>query len=65
MHFGLTAKESMQLKMHKMMCDACSSYEKQSLFLEKGISLSQKKDFSTEDLQNLKLAINEKLSELK
>jgi hypothetical protein len=65
MHFGLTPKERMQLKMHKMMCDACTSYEKQSLFLEKGISLSQKKEFSPEDLQNLKLAIHEKLSELK
>jgi hypothetical protein len=65
MHFGLTARERVQLKMHKMMCDACTSYEKQSIFLEKGISLSQKKDFSPEDLQHLKLAIHEKLSELK
>lgn len=65
MHFGLTARESLQLKMHKMMCDACSSYEKQSLFLEKGISLSQKREFTAEDLHNLKLAIHEKLSELK
>jgi hypothetical protein len=65
MHFGLTPKERVQLKMHKMMCDACSSYEKQSLFLEKGISLSQKKDFSPDELQNLKLAIHEKLSDLK
>lgn len=65
MHFGLTTRERLQLKIHKMMCDACSSYEKQSLFLEKGISLSQKRDFSPEDLQNLKLLIHEKLSELK
>jgi len=65
MHFGLTAKERVQLKMHKMMCDACTSYEKQSIFLEKGISLRQHDELSTKDLQHLKVAIHEKLSELK
>ena len=64
-HFKISFKEKLQLKVHKMMCDACSSYEKQSVFLEKGISLSEKKEFSPEDLQQLKLAINEKLSEMK
>jgi hypothetical protein len=65
MHFGLTAKERVQLKMHKMMCDACTSYEKQSIFLEKGISLRQHDELSTKDLQHLKVVIHEKLSELK
>jgi len=51
--------------MHKMMCDACSSYEKQTIFLEKGISLSQKKEFSEDDLKKLKVVISEKLSDLK
>ena len=64
-HFGLSAKEKLQLRMHKMMCHVCTSYEKQSVFLEKGISLSEKKDFSPDELKNLKLAINEKLSEMK
>ena len=63
LHFRLSGKGRLQLKMHKMMCDACSSYEKQSIFLEKGISLSQKKEFSEDDLKNLKVAITEKLSE--
>ena len=65
LHFELSGKEKLQLKMHTMMCDACSSYEKQSIFLEKGISLSQKADFSEDDLKKLKLVISEKLSDSK
>ena len=65
LHFSLSGKEKLQLKMHKMMCDACSSYEKQTIFLEKGISLSQKKEFSEDDLKKLKVVISEKLSDLK
>jgi hypothetical protein len=37
LHFKLTWKEKLQLKTHKMMCDACSRYEKQSLFLDRAI----------------------------
>ncbi len=37
LHFKLSWKEKLQLKTHKMMCDACSRYEKQSLFLDKAI----------------------------
>ncbi|WP_153631414.1 hypothetical protein [Prolixibacter sp. SD074] len=33
----LTMREKMQLEMHKMMCDACTMYEKQSEFIEEGI----------------------------
>jgi len=65
LHFRLSGREKLQLKMHKMMCDACSSYEKQSIFLEKGISLNQKKEFSEDELKKLKVVINEKLSDLK
>ena len=65
LHFRLSGKEKLQLKLHKMMCDACSSYEKQSIFLEKGISLNQKKDFSEEDLKKLQVVISEKLSDSK
>ncbi len=31
---GLSFGERMQLKTHKMMCDACRNYEKQSEFIE-------------------------------
>lgn len=36
-HFKLTLREKLQLKMHTMMCDACSMYEKQSEIIEEGI----------------------------
>jgi hypothetical protein len=63
-HFSLSGKEKLQLKVHKMMCDACTSYEKQSIFLEKGISHLDNNEISPEDIRHLKLAINKKLSEL-
>ena len=62
LHFHLSTKERLQLKMHKMMCTACTLYEKQSTFLEKGISLSPKEDSSPEDIRKLKLIISEKLT---
>lgn len=62
-HFSLSAKETIQLKIHKTMCEACSSYEKQSLFIEKGISLSPKHDFTPQEVKELKLAIRKRLSE--
>lgn len=65
LQFRLSVKEKLQLKMHKMMCDACTSYEKQSIFLEKGISWRQRNDFSEDELKNLKVSISEKLSESK
>jgi len=33
----LTFKEEVQLKIHKMMCDACSNYEKDSLLIDKAL----------------------------
>lgn len=65
LHFRLSGKERMQLKMHKMMCNACKSYEKQSIFLEKGISINQMNGLSGEDLVKLKAIISEKLAESK
>jgi hypothetical protein len=32
---GLTWKEKIQLRMHKSMCDACTTYEKQNRLLDK------------------------------
>jgi hypothetical protein len=62
LHFKLSIKEKLQLKVHKMMCSACSNYEKQSIFIEKGISINQKREFSEDDIQQLKLIITEKIS---
>ena len=63
MHFGLTAKERVQLKMHKMMCDACSNFEKQSEFLEKGIENQHKKLHTDMDIEQLKKQIELNLKE--
>ena len=61
-HFGLSAKEKIQLKFHKMMCDACTHYEKQSILLEKGISVCQKTEHSHKDTKQLKKQISDKLA---
>jgi hypothetical protein len=65
LHFKLSIKEKLQLKVHKMMCSACSNYEKQSIFIEKGISINQKREFSVDEIQQLKLIITEKISDTK
>ena len=63
MHFKLSGKEKLQLKAHKMMCDACSRYEKQSEIIEKGISTLEESDIKIDDLEEFKKAINKKLTE--
>jgi hypothetical protein len=47
----LSVKERIQLFMHKAICDACTLYDKQSVFIDKAL----KKQTSTEkdDRQNL------------
>lgn len=68
LNFKLSWKEKLQLKVHKMMCDACSRYEKQSVFLDKAIEAGQ--DFeagrdiepATAEIKELKERINKKLS---
>ncbi len=34
-YFKLSFKEKMQLEVHKMLCDACSNYEKDSILIDK------------------------------
>jgi hypothetical protein len=60
-HFKLSFKEKIQLSVHKSMCDACTRYEKQSIFLEKGISSSKEASTPEADLEELKKIINAKL----
>ncbi len=64
-HIKLSFTEQMQLKAHKMMCEACSLYEKQSLILEKGIErhIHQKKDAA--DMKQLKKQITLNLKKAK
>lgn len=64
-NFKLSKKEEMQLKAHKMMCSACTNYEKQSKLIEKGLEKSNDPGFSQEDLALLKEGIHQKLEKLK
>ncbi|HTC00998.1 MAG TPA: hypothetical protein VK705_09975 [Ferruginibacter sp.] len=43
LHTELSARERVQLKLHKGICDACTLYEKQVVFIEKIL----KKDSTT------------------
>jgi hypothetical protein len=63
-HIKLSFREKLQLKLHKMMCEFCSRYEKQSIFIEKGISNIQKKEPIPMDLEKLKERISLNLEEL-
>ncbi len=56
-HFELSKKEKMQLTVHTMMCDACKRYEKQSVFIEKGIAAKIHKDLLPEDIDRIKKSI--------
>lgn len=62
LNFRLSWYEKIQLESHKMMCNACTNYEKQSELIEKGIAKSKEKDFSQEDINQLKKLIKDKLS---
>lgn len=63
LNFRLSFTEKLQLSMHKMMCDACSKYEKQSIFLEKGIEAGQKKIYYELDVEELKNLIHAKIGQ--
>jgi hypothetical protein len=54
LNFKLSLSEKIQLKMHKMMCDACTLYEKQSIALDKALNKSQKKEEIITDLEDFK-----------
>jgi hypothetical protein len=67
LNFKLSLKEKLQLKVHKMMCDACARYEKQSLFLDRAIKAGHDLDGrgiepAKEEIKELKKRINIKLS---
>lgn len=60
-HFKLSFRERLQLKMHKMMCSACTLYEKQSTILEKSIEIQYKNSGKKQELEELKKVINQKI----
>lgn len=63
-HFKLSIREKLQLSMHKLMCRACTKYEKHSSLIENGISRSIHTKKNDVELQDLKMKIYNKLEEL-
>ena len=55
--FKLSSKESVQLKVHKMMCDACTNYERQSILIDKAMASHIVEKSSLNDSSDLKLKI--------
>lgn len=62
LHFKLSFGEKMQLELHKMMCSACSRYEKQSVLIEKSIEMQNKNVLNVESIEDLKKTITKKLN---
>ncbi len=63
MHFSLSIKDKLQLKVHKMMCSACTSYDKQNSMIEESIArLEELKEEDFPDIQKFKESIIEKLA---
>lgn len=60
-HFELSVKEKLQLKMHKILCEACTKYEEHSTLIEKGISNLEKSKVPTIDVEALKTKISKKI----
>jgi hypothetical protein len=60
-HFKLSFTEKMQLKLHKSMCEACRIYEKQSSFIEKGISMQKPGQVDPANVEQLKVKIRKML----
>ncbi|MCF6358014.1 MAG: hypothetical protein L3J54_09440 [Draconibacterium sp.] len=62
-YIKLSFKERLQLSLHKMMCDACSMYEKQSVILEKGMESQHNHNHEECDIEELKKQIASNLKE--
>jgi hypothetical protein len=62
LHFKLSLTEKLQLKVHKMMCNACSNYEKQNLIIEESIANQENANNNQIDVEQFKVSILEKLS---
>lgn len=61
LHFKLSFKEILQLKVHKLMCSACTIYETQSIIIDKGISNLYQPSKEIFDVEELKAQIIEKV----
>ena len=63
-HVKLSFKERLQLRMHLMMCEKCTRYQKQSAFLEKSIENLSTTHSHSANIDELKLKITKKIENL-
>ncbi len=61
MYFKLSISEKIALRFHVSMCRACQLYEKQSAFIDKGLSSPLAKIEAFKDIEALKLKIHKEL----
>ena len=61
LNLKLSFGEKLQLNAHKMMCKACTRYEKHSIIIEKGIENYQKNFQPKIDIKQFKKQISEKI----
>jgi len=61
LHFKLSFREKLQLKVHKSMCKACSNYEKQNFLIDEAIAKHVDTEELDLDLGNFKKSTIEKL----
>ena len=66
-YLKLSFKEKMQLEIHKMMCDACSNYEKDSILIDKTLQKQNMKPpvITGIDLKAFEQSLLEKLEKNK
>ena len=58
LHTNLSGRERLQLRLHKTICDACTLYEKQVVFLDKALKKEptdsvDETSFPPEEIKNL------------
>ena len=63
-HIKLSITEKLQLKMHKIMCKACTNYEKHSILIEDSLNLPIHKHESSINFEEFKVKITEKINNL-
>ena len=62
LHFKLSGKEKLQLKVHKMMCSACTNYEKQNVLIEKSFENQEQIGDPKINLEQFKKSVVDKLN---
>lgn len=63
LNFKLSFKEKLQLKAHKMICNACRNYEKQSVLIDNRLKNQEKTNSLKIDLEKFKKSVVDKLNE--